>query len=90
MSLADFADPEKQLNDAIIFLNSNEVWLSDIPLTTKIDYAILDFGFHIIYVNDFCKSIKMKNHLLMKAGNFGLEIQLSFYSIDNDDALTIR
>ena len=89
VSLADFADPEKQLNDAILFLIANEEWLSDIQLTSKIDYAILDFGFHIIYEHDFCKSIKIKNDLLLKAANFGLEIQLSFYSVDNDDVLTI-
>lgn len=79
VSSADFNEFDKQVTDAIKYLNQNREKLKMINLTNGIEYALLDFG--VDYdENNFVQSHFLPNELLKIVSELGISIELSIYN----------
>lgn len=85
VSDADMDDLEKQLIDALKFLESNRDNLSKMSLYSEIEYAMVDFGvsLNLDKVN-IRKNYELPKELLKIAGELGLSANITVYLTDGE------
>lgn len=82
-SKASFENLDKQISDTIKYLKRHKSKLSHIKTTKEVEYAMLDFGIALRINNKQPAQIdRYPKTLLSIAGELGLDLNISIYSID--------
>jgi hypothetical protein len=80
-SESDFNNLKQQIEDTIEYLERNKQYLRHISKADDIEFATLDFGVDLRIDREKlpCHSERLPAKLLLLAGEFGLDIELSLY-----------
>jgi hypothetical protein len=82
VSDANFNEFSRQIEDAILYLQTNNKQLKIIASTKEVEFAILDFGVDLRIDNNnvLLETHRLPADLLALAGNLGISIEVSVYS----------
>ena len=91
-SKAGFDDLDQQIIDTLRYLKRNKAKLTRVRKFKNIDIAFLDFGIKLRIDNDktHLQVDKFPNELLRVAGDIGLDIEISIYSMTKSGKTKIR